>query len=103
MNWRERRDFRRTRIDLGYTWGSIRDALLEIKAESGACRRADVPDLAADVQYRIAAANGPAMRSAMAGPSPVGEDWDSFFEALIAFIERLIPLISQIIDLFVDE
>lgn len=29
-----------------------------------------------------------------------GRDWQAFFEALIAFLEKLLPLILQLIDLF---
>lgn len=50
-----------------------------------------VPDLAVDVAFALVARN----RDAYCKVAAPGRDWESFFDALIAFIERVLPLIMQ--------
>lgn len=93
---RERLDrmSRKERRELGLTVRSVWQACRQLKAED-AFQRGDRHGNAALVLGQLVEENKPAYRKCRGtfGDDDDGErDWAAFFEALIAFLEKLIPL-----------
>ena len=77
----------RERRKLGLTIRNIRKAVAELK-ESGDLDRQDVAGTSAQVLEKLVKSNPQAVEDA------VGErDWASFLDALLSFIEKLMPII----------
>ncbi len=77
----------RERRKLGLTFRNIRKAVAEIK-ESGDFDKNDVAGTSAQVLEKIVRENPQGIQDA------VGErDWASFLDALLSFIEKLMPII----------
>lgn len=81
---------RRQRRDMGLTFGNVRRVLSELQADESACfDDCCIEELAVMVAERVVTENPAAFQDPQL-------DWD----AILAFIERLIPLIMTIISLF---
>ncbi len=87
--WKQRRA-------MGVTFRNIRKILGEMQ-QAGELEGKDSATLAVEVLDRLVTDNPAEFQSAM---QVAGADWPAFFDALIALIEKLIPLIIKLISLF---
>jgi len=82
------------RRKLGITFRNVARILIE-KQKAGRLEGKDVSVLAVEVADQLVDENPAAFRAEVSQ-----RDWASFFEALIAFLEKIIPLILKLIALF---
>lgn len=89
---------RKERREVGATLRNVRRILGELQAaDPVGFEQSSSEELALDVVGILMAENPQAFQTAMAD-----RDWEEFFEWLIAFLEKLIPLIIQIITIFIS-
>jgi len=82
----------RERRELGLTFRNVRRVLEDLEAE-GVLERDDVSGTAVQVLDRLVQEDPDKFITAACEGD---RDWGAFFESLIAFLERLLPLIIQI-------
>lgn len=81
------------RRKLGLTFGNALRITRKLQAD-GTLIADDPQAAAAQVAAAMVAENPGAFKAA------AGADWEEFFNALVAFIEKMMPLILQLIEIF---
>ncbi len=85
---------RKDRRQVGATFSNVKRILGELQSEDPkSFEESSAEELAIDVATRLVAENPQAFQN-------LERDWAEFFELLIAFLEKIIPLIISIITIF---